>query len=117
MATSIIFKGLSWPIQYGELENHFDLSQRLEEEGLELLEETVIINNKVFTIRCEVMDDSDNEKDIILSTEFESNVVDSKELLFFVHNSLISYLEDNDYHFLEGLRETEKGFYDVLLGN
>ncbi len=106
--------------KYVTLED-FDLA--LEENDTEL-PSGVIFDQPVIHILCEYVDeqDKDHEIEVVFQADNQKDF-EAKELLFKLHNELVEALNDNDFHFFEGLRLLKPGkgwkpyLYSVALGN
>lgn len=106
--------------KYVTLED-FDLA--LEENDTEL-PSGVIFDQPVIHVLCEYVDeqDKDHEIEVVFQADNQKDF-EAKELLFKLHNELVEALNDNDFHFFEGLRLLKPGkgwkpyLYSVALGN
>ena len=115
------FNRIKWSFIGSRFSTISDLNAFVNKEGFTFSPEPVLIRNKI-TILCEYVDENDIDHEIKFDLE-SMNGIDFKadELLFNIHNKLVEELNDNDYHFFEGLTlhedKNDKPIYSVNLGN
>jgi hypothetical protein len=120
MGQTLLLQGIAWSFigeKYATLEK---FEEQLNEEGVQISDHALILDAEIKII-CEYVDEDDDDHKIEFNLKAENgSSFNGIELLFKIHNEVVEELDDNDYHFFEGLNLIENDdikTFDLLLGS